>query len=197
VGTSTNAILFYGFGLGSEYEGTMDESTLKSWAETMGIEPDEHGYFDHNDFDWEEVFCKRIGTPEHPESDSQYKDGTTERRDFRMNPTGERREYGPVGERTPERVAEWDRLKSECYQAERDAKKNAGCDILSHCSGDYPMYYVTVERLHYTCYRGDEKEVTADMLNVTPEDKEKLQAFCKLMDLPWQEPKWYLVSYWG
>ena len=81
------------------------------------------------------------------------------------------------------------------WRSNREAAKASGCDIAYHCSGDYPLYYVTVEESRIRASRGYPEEITD--LCAAPEWHDRLQRFCKVMDIPWQEPKWWLVSLWN
>jgi hypothetical protein len=67
--------------------------------------------------------------------------------------------------------------------------------ISHHCSGDYPMPYVAVQASEVRAWRGSPKEVTS--LRVPQIWDQQLREFCSIMKIEWQQPKWWLVSYWG
>lgn len=69
------------------------------------------------------------------------------------------------------------------------------CEIDQHCSGAHPISFVYIAESKITASRGDAKEVGTIWIGERWRDQ--LKEFCNLMGIPWQEPKWYLVSYWG
>ena len=83
----------------------------------------------------------------------------------------------------------------EYWTKKEELVRAQGCDVGYHCSGDYPIPYVAIQESVVTAYRGSVKEVMT--LEVKPGWRDQLKEFCTLLDIPWQEPKWYLVSYWG
>lgn len=96
-------------------------------------------------------------------------------------------------------AVEWDENRREEYREYRkqvlDLAKASGCLLGTHCSGNYPMHYAAVNASETTTHRGDVQEITS--LQVGADWSQKLEDFCKTLDLPWQQPKWWLVSYWG
>lgn len=74
-------------------------------------------------------------------------------------------------------------------------RERAGCEIDSHCSNDFPQYYVCVTKSRTTANRGYPAEIKS--LDVDPNWKIVLKEFCTVMDIEYQEPRWWLVSYWG
>lgn len=72
----------------------------------------------------------------------------------------------------------------------------SSCEVSMYCSIDSPMYYVCIKEAHYVVNRGDEVEIP-DGLAAKIEWNQKLKDYCQLLDLPYQEPRWLLVSYWG
>lgn len=79
----------------------------------------------------------------------------------------------------------------------RELAEEAGCVVSSHCSVDSPIYFVTLADKHFVAPRGCPLAVNPEVLNVTDGEVQKLKTFCGLMDITWQEPKWYLASDWG
>lgn len=72
-------------------------------------------------------------------------------------------------------------------------------EIRSHCSCDYPMYFVHVKRLFVQAWRGDPKRIDLDYLTtVTLEDADLLRIFCATMNIPWDMDNvgWRLASMW-
>lgn len=75
--------------------------------------------------------------------------------------------------------------------------KTHGCEVDSHCSGDFPVYFVAVKDSRKTAHRGFPKELAPNALEIKPEWDALLRAFCKEAGIEWQEPGWVLASYWG
>ena len=73
--------------------------------------------------------------------------------------------------------------------------KEAKCEIGYHCSGEFPIPYVALSVSHKVAGRGD--AVRIENLEIQEDWRETLLTFCEVMKIPWQEPAWYLVSYWG
>jgi hypothetical protein len=88
-------------------------------------------------------------------------------------------------------------LYKNWWAKKREVLKTLGCEIGCHGSDGYPGYFVAVSSKILTAYRGEPKLVSADFLAITNEDITKLVNFCKLLEIPWQLPKWMLCSYWG
>ena len=102
---------------------------------------------------------------------------------------------GPTEEYTRNDKAIQDKY-SAYWDAKREICKQGGCEVGTYCSSDYPMYYVCVKAGQYAVSRGSETEVP-NGLHFEPHWNEMLQKYCELMGLPYSEPKWLLVSYWG
>jgi len=68
--------------------------------------------------------------------------------------------------------------------------------IDTHCSGEYPMYFLTIKGYHHTAYRGCPQEIQS-FDRPSDGDIEELRHYCTVNNLPYTEPKWWLVSYWG
>lgn len=103
--------------------------------------------------------------------------------------------YAPWGWDADDAVCE----PYEVYSARRkDAQEQAGVELVTHCSGDYPMYILAVSGAGMSASRGIPLAVDVPILNMNQlEGREKLRVFCKCHDIPWVEPKWMLCSYWG
>lgn len=87
-------------------------------------------------------------------------------------------------------------LFTKYWEEKRNINKQCGIGVHAYCSGDYPMYFVCIEETRYVAYRGDAVEIPIAMTN-WPKWDAKLKAYCELMHLPFKDPKWLLVSYWG
>ena len=69
------------------------------------------------------------------------------------------------------------------------------CQVDFHCSGSAAMPYACVKASKTVAWRGNPIQISS--LAVDPTWDEALQTFAKKMGIPWQEPRWWLVSYWG
>lgn len=86
------------------------------------------------------------------------------------------------------------------FDRKKAAEEQAGVEIESHCSGEYPMYVLSAKKI--TAYRGDVKTVDFAALQAHVLDADldgKLARACDVLGLrPVQEqPAWLLCSYWG
>lgn len=162
MGTSTNAILFYGYPLG-----------------------DEDSSFEIPE-DWEEVYAKAMGLELPPEPYPSREVPRTKANNYDSTPKG----Y------TPEEQTIIDSY-SAFWKAKRDLIAEKGVKIDSHCSCDYPMYYVHITKAEKNAHRGEEVEITPESLTGEAHWAEQLKDFCKVMGFEVKgEPKWYLVSMW-
>lgn len=102
-----------------------------------------------------------------------------------------------LGEEPP--TTEYNEYTCEEYRAywtrKRAVIKTAGVEIVTHCSGDYPMHGLGV--LVITSYRGDPHDVTNHIAQDTAEAAARLKDFCKKAGLEWTEPRWHLASHWN
>lgn len=83
------------------------------------------------------------------------------------------------------------------YEAQQEARKKWGVEIGIHCSYDYSMYYIALISHNHSASRGYPEEITPEMIAVPADADEKIRAFCELMGIPFEQPKWYLASLWG
>lgn len=79
------------------------------------------------------------------------------------------------------------------WKKRKELALNGVCDG-RHCSGDYPMYYVSIGS-HYEAYRGHPTEVTN--LEINSDWDDKIKTYCETIGIPFSKPKWLLASYWG
>jgi hypothetical protein len=91
---------------------------------------------------------------------------------------------------TPEWV-EW-RKRMEHWR-----KTGDGVRVGEHCSGDYPMLYVSLTAHTHKAHRGYPEEIKPGMLAVTAEQEAALKAFCERFGFKYKGPRWWLVSWWG
>lgn len=85
------------------------------------------------------------------------------------------------------------------YNARRkQAQEQAGVELITHCSGEYPMYILAVANVGWSTSRGSALEISKDDLLMNQlEGVHSLRAFCERHDIPWVNPRWLLCSYWG
>ena len=81
------------------------------------------------------------------------------------------------------------------YRKARDAAA-AACpvDLITHCSGDYPMYFLAVRGTEMTAHRGDPTAVTIEA--VAPEKIQAMRELCEKHGIEWKEPGWHIFSMW-
>lgn len=130
--------------------------------------------FDINE--WEEIYAKRKGLREDDSglfgADGNYAPGTMEERE--------------------ERKLVWNKHLDERIAI----VKAAGVIMDFHCHHEYPIHYVAIER--YSASQGYPSEVPVAQLNHWDANAvEKLKDFCKIMEIPYKQPKWILASYEG
>lgn len=74
-----------------------------------------------------------------------------------------------------------------------------GLYIDSHCSAEYPMYYICVHETAISANRGYPQIVTMERIGIINErtkekwDK-KLKEACKQYNFPYKNPEWLLMS---
>ncbi|MEV2239589.1 hypothetical protein [Micromonospora sp. NPDC049891] len=156
MGTSTNAMLVYGYDLGSD-----DEWKLEGAGK--------YGEYDWEAHDW------------HNEDE-----GFAESAEVKLLAA-----HG---------FTETDWQVDGFYQRQREAKAAMGVEVVTHCSGEYPMYVLAAKEI--VAHRGDAKVLDLDALNreaVEGGYDEKLRAALTALGLtPKQDrARWLLCSYWG
>lgn len=104
-------------------------------------------------------------------------------------------EGGYIGGVEPSREA------TKAYFAEKHAWQEANpmpVEIVSHCSGDYPMYILAVPETSLSARRGYPVEFDPATLTVTPKQIEALAGFCREFCIKTEgDPKWWLASWWN
>ena len=70
--------------------------------------------------------------------------------------------------------------------------------VENYCSGEYPMYAITVTGAGARCRRGNPAAFDPHGLVVTAEQVAALKAFLETYNIEHDgEPRWLLMSYWG
>jgi hypothetical protein len=68
-------------------------------------------------------------------------------------------------------------------------------DIITHCSGEYPMYFLAVRGTNRRACRGT--PVAAEQYQIGQDEIAALRAFCEKHGIEWQLPKWHIFSMWN
>ena len=91
------------------------------------------------------------------------------------------------------------KLNDKYYDEEREIMAKLTFDgkigINFHCHGDYPMYFVHTNT--HSASRGYPMEIKPENMELYEDEEIMLKTFCTIMDIPYQDPKWILASYWG
>lgn len=79
-------------------------------------------------------------------------------------------------------------------QETKDKLKELNIEIDCHCSGDYPVYFICTKESFTRAWRGYPKEAKMD---AGENAIGRIGHACELLGIEFQEPKWWLASYWG
>jgi len=82
-------------------------------------------------------------------------------------------------------------------EAGKETSAKWGVTLGIHCSYDYSCDYVALIDRNYSAARGYPEILTPEMLTVPDDADEKIKAFCELMGIPYEQPRWHLASLWG
>lgn len=98
----------------------------------------------------------------------------------------------------------WEAVHGEAKRRKWWAKRDklivaCPCVVSAHCHHEYPMPFVAIKETVITASRGSPEQLPPTQLNLKPQWRRQLDEFCKLMEIkpPQEEPRWWLVSYWG
>ncbi len=90
-------------------------------------------------------------------------------------------------------------IESPEYRAYSDAckavKAASPVDFITHCSFDYPMYFLALPRTKTTASRGHPRAVRTP--EVPSEAVAAMRKFCDENGIEWKEPSWHIFSLWG
>lgn len=93
-------------------------------------------------------------------------------------------------------IPEWQPgLSPDYWKDKRDALAKIPVDLIQHCSGDYPMYFLAVRGTQRTATRGNPTQASQYLIG--QDEIDALRAFCDKHGIEWQEPKWYIFSMWN
>ncbi len=83
------------------------------------------------------------------------------------------------------------------YQRNWDLSNPLPFDLENCCSGDYPVYVLLVPGTCQTARRGYPESFDPKILKVEEAALNRFLEFIKKYEIPFEEPKWLLFSYWG
>lgn len=86
-------------------------------------------------------------------------------------------------------------VKDAEYKVRSKAVKAFPFDLITHCSYDYPMYFLAARGTEQRARRGYPSE--ALMIEATPEQVQAMRDFCAEFGIEWREPSWQIFSLWG
>lgn len=70
-------------------------------------------------------------------------------------------------------------------------------EVITHCSGEYPLYIVAVPGSVKSAYRGSPTRINPDVeFNISDYDVERFLEWCNENGVE-AKPQWFLFSYWG
>lgn len=69
------------------------------------------------------------------------------------------------------------------------------CEVVYHCSYDYPMYGMAISDSVITARRGYPEEIKN--INKDAQWEALLKNYCEKMGVKFEQPRWWLVSLWG
>lgn len=71
-------------------------------------------------------------------------------------------------------------------------------DVITHCSAEYPMYFLALRGWSRKASRGYPERLATSALVDPPTDLlDAMLSFCEKHKLIWRDPAWHLFSYWG
>lgn len=68
-------------------------------------------------------------------------------------------------------------------------------EIITHCSYDYPMYFLAASDTTQRARRGYPEALA--MKEASPEQVQAMRDFCGEFEIEWEDPRWHLFSLWG
>ena len=83
-------------------------------------------------------------------------------------------------------------LADDAYAEQWALERAYPLDLVRHCSGDYPMWFLALRDTVVRASSGDPKP--AAMREITDEDRALIKAFCEEHGLAWEEPDWMIFS---
>ena len=95
-------------------------------------------------------------------------------------------------------IPPWNHDSPEDYWNQKNAALAASpVELVSHCSGEYPMYILAVRGTYKNASRGYPEVLTPDYFTVPQEKINAARKWCEDHKVEWQEPSWILASMWN
>lgn len=93
-------------------------------------------------------------------------------------------------------IPDWTPGAGPDYWHEKDeALAKLPVDIITHCSGEYPMYFLVVRGTSRRATRGT--PVAAHQYQIRADEIVALRTFCEKHGIEWREPRWHIFSMWN
>lgn len=105
--------------------------------------------------------------------------------------------YGLSGIQRPSLSYENTQVWEAYWNSRREALAKFPLELITHCSGEYPMYILAARGTRIEARRGYPEEFNPKNLVVAEDKVDALRTFCEQCDIPCQNPGWLLFSYWG
>lgn len=80
------------------------------------------------------------------------------------------------------------------YERKRAIIDACPVELIMHCSGDYPMWILSLRGSFVRACRG--QVVDIDLPRMEESDVAKFKEWCASNGVEWKEPKWLLTSLW-
>ena len=90
--------------------------------------------------------------------------------------------------------SEWASSRQLREQGISDKLEKLNIYIGSHCSSDFPIWFICTEESYVCAWRGYPKEAK---MEAGENAVARLKEACELLGIEFEEPKWWLASYWG
>ena len=81
------------------------------------------------------------------------------------------------------------------WERKREAVAAFPVDIITHCSYDYPEYFIAVRGTEQRARRGYPEKL--EVPEVGRAKIEAMREFCEKHGIEWEEPSWHIFSLWG
>jgi hypothetical protein len=79
----------------------------------------------------------------------------------------------------------------------REFEKTIPVEIDTHCSDDYTMYTLIIKESRKRASRGSPEAIDPDDMRRNHEWILDLKEACRKLEIEYEEPRWWLQSYWG
>ena len=91
----------------------------------------------------------------------------------------------------------FDSPEYKAYEAACDAARDAcPVEVIWHCSGEYPMYFLALRGTERKAFRGTPVAVGIPR-QPTKKELKAMAEFCEKHGIEWQNPQWHIFSMWS